>query len=304
MSRAEGIKRAATFTVVVCLVACLAGFTYHALGGRIGRGPWFGLMGLLYMWIPAGTAIVLQKWLYKEGVVGPLGISFKINRWWLVGLVVPPVAMYLAFGFSLLMPQASLAMDLSGVLEKYRGSMPPEQFESLRQHIRALPPYFGWIALLLGAIPGVLVGATVNAVGGFGEELGWRGFLQKTLGFMGFWRSSFTIGIIWGLWHAPVVIQGVNYPQHPWLGILMMTLAAVLLAPILAYVRLQGKSVVAAAVTHGTFNATAGLSFLLIRGGSELTVGINGLAGMLALALINLGIFFYDRRLAKEECAL
>ena len=40
----------------------------------------------------------------------------------------------------------------------------------------------------------LIAGVTVNAVAGFGEELGWRGFLQKELAFLGFWRSSLLIG--------------------------------------------------------------------------------------------------------------
>ncbi len=69
------------------------------------------------------------------------------------------------------------------------------------------------------------------------------------------------------------------------------------------YVRLRGKSVSAAAIIHGTLNATGGLSFLLVRSGSDLTVGITGLASMIALALINLGLFLYARRQAKEAIA-
>jgi hypothetical protein len=43
-----------------------------------------------------------------------------------------------------------------------------------------------WLALGQGLI----AGATINAVAGFGEELGWRGFLYRELSFLGFWKSS------------------------------------------------------------------------------------------------------------------
>ena len=69
--------------------------------------------------------------------------------------------------------------------------LPPEQFERMQRQTAALPVHPFWIALALGLIAGI----TINAVAGFGEELGWRGFLQKEFGFMGFWKSSLLIGV-------------------------------------------------------------------------------------------------------------
>ena len=43
--------------------------------------------------------------------------------------------------------------------------------------------------------------------GGLGEEIGWRGFLQSTLERRhGVVATSAAIGVIWGLWHAPVFL--------------------------------------------------------------------------------------------------
>ena len=50
-----------------------------------------------------------------------------------------------------------------------------------------------WIGLVLALI----AGPTINAIAGFGEELGWRGFLQKEFSYMGFWKSSAVIGVIY-----------------------------------------------------------------------------------------------------------
>ena len=97
-----------------------------------------------------------------------------------------------------------------------------------------------------------------------------------------------------------MIIQGWNYPQHPLPGVLMMVIWTLLLAPIFGYVTLKARSVIAAAIIHGTLNATAGLPLLVIVGGNDLTVGITGLAGFLVLAVINLMIFVYDRFLARE----
>ncbi len=76
----------------------------------------------------------------------------------------------------------------------------------------------------------------------------------------------------------------------------MMTGLTVLLSPLLGYLTLRAGSVIAAAIFHGTFNATAELAILVVQGGSDLIVGVTGLAGFIVLLLINIGLFFLDRR--------
>jgi membrane protease YdiL (CAAX protease family) len=174
--------------------------------------------------------------------------------------------------------------------------LPPEQFAQVERQLAAMPLMPFW----LGVLSSLIAGPTINAIAGFGEELGWRGLLQKTLAGMGFWRSSLVIGIIWGFWHAPLIYLGHNYPGYPVLGIFMMTAFTVLLAPIFSYVRLRARSVVAAAVIHGSLNATAGLSVIVVRGGDVLTIGVTGLAGLIVLALVNVAVFLHDRYVARE----
>ncbi|HIE30029.1 TPA: CPBP family intramembrane metalloprotease, partial [Candidatus Poribacteria bacterium] len=186
---------------------------------------------------------------------------------------------------------------MEGMFERFRQLLSPEQFKKMQEQVTALPIHPFWIGLLQGIVAGV----TINAVAGFGEELGWRGFLQRELGFLGFWKSSTVIGVIWGVWHAPLILQGHNYPQHPLIGVFMMIIWCILLAPIFSYVRLKAKSVIAAAVIHGSLNATAGLSIMVVKGGNDLIIGVTGLAGFIVLAAVNLGIFGYDRFWSKEE---
>ena len=58
-------------------------------------------------------------------------------------------------------------------------------------------------------------------------------------------------------------------------------------------IRDKSKSVFACAVMHGTLNAFAGLPLMYTVGGNDLTVGVTGLAGFMALILINVLIYFY-----------
>jgi membrane protease YdiL (CAAX protease family) len=137
----------------------------------------------------------------------------------------------------------------------------------------------------------MVAGATVNAIAGFGEELGWRGFLQREWAPLGFWKASFLVGFVWGLWHIPFLIHGHNYPGHIYLGILVMTVWTVLFSPLIAYICYRANSVIAAAVMHGTLNGTALGSALVLKGEDPLTVGVMGLAGIDVLLALNLGLY-------------
>jgi membrane protease YdiL (CAAX protease family) len=141
----------------------------------------------------------------------------------------------------------------------------------------------------------LVAGLTINAIAGFGEELGWRGLLQKELLNMGFWKSSMLIGFIWGIWHVPLILMGHNYPNYPLIGIFIMTCIGTLLGPIFSFVRLKSGSVIAASICHGTFNASLSLATLFIKGGSDILVGMTGVAGIIALLIIDFLLYFYDQ---------
>ncbi|MDI3280386.1 MAG: CPBP family intramembrane metalloprotease [Bacillota bacterium] len=260
-----------------------------AAGGGRWNTPASLAVAVLYMLVPMLGALAVQR-LYREPVKEPLGLSFRLNRWFLVGWLLPPAIAVAALGVSLLFPGVEYSPEMAGMFERFRDLLTPEQLEQMRRQVELLPVHPFW----LGLVQGLITGATINAAVALGEELGWRGFLQRELAPLGFWRSSALIGLIWGVWHAPLILQGHNYPQHPVAGVLMMTVFCLLFAPLIGYIRLRAGSVLAAAVTHGTLNGTYGLSIMVIKGGNDLTVGVLGLAGFIALALGDLLLFWWD----------
>jgi len=80
----------------------------------------------------------------------------------------------------------------------------------------------------------------------------------------------------------------------------MMIIFCLLLSPIFSYIRLKSKSVVAAAIVHGSINATAGLAIMMVKGGGDLIVGITGAAGFIVLLIVNLFIFLFDDSIRKR----
>lgn len=104
------------------------------------------------------------------------------------------------------------------------------------------------VASLLLAVPAVFV---MQAVFAIGEEAGWRGWLQDQLAPLGFWRMSLAIGVLWALWHAPIVLALGFGPREAatYLG----TIVAV--APLLAALREISGTAWAAVIGHGLLNS-------------------------------------------------
>ena len=264
---------------------------FLAAGGR--WGPRSGMVvGAAFMIMPAVAVVIVQKLVYRRPVRVPLAVFFRPNRWFVVAWILPPVLAVAAFGLSLPLPSITYDPQMGGMLARLRGQLTPDQIAAMEAQVAALPVHAFWLVLAQGLV----AGATINAVFAFGEELGWRGLLHLELADLGFWRSSLLIGMVWGLWHAPIIVQGHNYPQHPVAGVFLMVLWCVLLAPLAGYIRLRSGSVIAAAVFHGSLNGTAGLSMMMARGGTDLTTGLLGLPGFVTLAAANAALWWYDRR--------
>jgi len=290
------VKKVALFVGLTYLLSYALVPLYFALGGTKAMRPGFVVLGTAYMFIPLVVAVIVQKLVYHAPLKGPLRIAFRPNRWFLVAWLVPPMIALATLGVSLLLPGVTFSPEMAGMFERFQGLMTPEKLDEMKRQVESLPVHPFWLGLFLGLVAGV----TVNAVAAFGEELGWRGLLLRELEALGFWRASAVIGVVWGFWHAPLIVLGHNYPEHHWAGVFMMTGLTVLLSPLLGYLTLRAGSVVVAAIFHGTFNATAGLAILVVQGGNDLIVGVTGLAGFVVLLLADIGLFVFDRRFLTQ----
>ncbi|MGH0051967.1 MAG: CPBP family intramembrane glutamic endopeptidase [Sphaerochaetaceae bacterium] len=269
----------------------------HKLTGGGGPGSTrFTVLGIFYMFIPMLSVVVVKKIVHKEKLRG-LYVSCKLNRWFFIAWVLMPCIAVCTFGINLMFPNVQYSPQMSGLFEQYAAFLPAEQIEQMQASLNNLPFDIFWITLLQAMVAGI----TVNAIAGFGEELGWRGFLVKEFRQMSFVRASLLIGFIWGLWHTPMILMGHNYPQHPYIGVLMMTIWCILLSPIFLYITIKAKSVIAAAILHGTLNASAGLAILKIEGGNDLTNGVTGLAGFFVLLVCIACLFLFDLLVTKEK---
>ncbi len=291
------INQTTLFLILTFTISFLLAGIYKLTGGGSQDRTGFMILGIIYMFIPTIAVLIVKKLIHREKIASELMISFKINKWFFVAWLIIPVLAFLTFGISLLFPDVIYSPDMSGMFSRFESMMTPEQAEQMRASVESLPLHPVWITLMQGLIAGI----TVNAIAGFGEELGWRGFLLKQFKDMNFMKASILIGFIWGIWHAPMILMGHNYPDHPVAGVFMMTILCILLSVILLYITIKSKSVIAAAIMHGTMNATAGISIMLIEGGNDLTVGMPGVAGFITLIIAIAVLFVYDRYISQEK---
>ena len=122
-------------------------------------------------------------------------------------------------------------------------------------------------AMVYGTIVVMLFAPLFNLVPCLGEEWGWRGYLlPKLANRMSFLSAALLTGLIWGVWHAPIIVAGHNYgfgySAYPWLGIAAMCVFCIVVGMLLAYVTLRTKSCWPAVLAHGAINGTAVLGML------------------------------------------
>jgi membrane protease YdiL (CAAX protease family) len=160
-----------------------------------------------------------------------------------------------------------------------------------------IPPFLGFFAILAQA---TIAGSTISLPFMFGEEFGWRGLMLKETRSLGFLKANGFIGLVWGIWHFPIILMGHNYPHHPYSGIVMMTLFTLSISPLFAYARLKTKSIIGACMMHGMLNASATLYALYVANGNELYSFVAGWAGIIAGIILTICILLFDKKFVTE----
>ncbi len=229
------------------------------------NSPWAMLYSAVNF-APAIATLVVVRWIRPTlGIRKATGLRFGApgSRWglyWLFGWLG-----FVAFGVGVPFVGALFGLfplDLTG-------------FSLYRKSLENTPG--GEAFLALGSMETVvLVGlltlplwALLLAPFSLGEEWGWRGYLLPMLLPLGQWHALLISGAIWGIWHAPLIVLGANYPGHPVLGILLMTISCTIVGTILGWTRLATGSVWPAVLGHAGFNASVGAAYVFGRAGVE-----------------------------------
>ena len=289
------MKKAIRFSIIVCLFSW-AMFAVAHWGFGMGADTPVGLMlfSTVYMFFPFITALVLQA-IDKEKFNHTGLVNFKIKWSWLVAWLLPVVMVLLCILVNGLMPGVSLQYNAEQLINQYH--IPEDQQEMVREQLSAIPASLMVVIILVSSL---MAGVSVNALAAFGEEYGWRNYLVHALRETKFWPAALFIGVVWGIWHFPLILMGHNYPNEPQWGVLLMVVMCILLGVIELYFVLKSKSMIVAAILHGTINALAGVVIYFTLGGNDFLNGMPGLSGFIVMALTIVCLWIYDKYIAKE----
>ena len=289
------MKKAIKYSIILCVISWVyAAIMIFGLDVKnISENPMrYTICASLYMLLPMIVAIVMQK-VDKEKLSSTGLLRFKIKWSWLVAWILPVVIVLLTIFLNTLLPGCEFNTDLSSMISMDQVTEEQKEMVSM-----LMTPAF---MIITTVISGLFAGATINALFAFGEEYGWRNYLVSALKEKKFVCASIFIGIVWGIWHFPLILLGHNYPWHSVAGVFMMVVFCVLASFIEMYFVLKAKSVFPATIFHGTINAVAGLNVLLIKGGSDLINGATGLSGFIVMSIVIAVIYVFDKYVLKDN---
>ena len=256
------ITFALTYAIEGALI--LPGFRITDLPPAYGQ---FVIAGV--MWVPALATVLTIKFVTHEGFATT---NFRLGPWrpYLKSALVIPAGFAVIYGLTWLLGlgqpdwQLLWLRDLMAAAGADVSAMPPPTV--------LLP------ALFLATLT---ITPFINSLFGFGEEFGWRGYLLPRLMPLGKVKAYLLVGVIWGLWHAPLVLVGFNYPGYPILGVVWMAGMTTALGIYINELTLRHRSSILAGWMHGVFNSQGyGIWRLLFPAVNPLLGGFTGIIGM------------------------
>jgi hypothetical protein len=265
-----GLTFAVTYAVELAVIA--AGFRIDS-----GRVPPMAIQYavLLVMWVPAVATLVTTRWVTREGMGGTM---LRLGSWkpYVVMAVVVPLWFAAVYGLTWALGLAQPDWRLAGLYAMIRATG--------ADMTGAPSPGLVLVALLAAS---VTAGPLLNSALALGEEIGWRGYLlPKTLP-LGLPAAHLITGVIWGLWHVPIVLAGFNYPGAPIAGVVAMCCLTTTLGITLNVLTLRYESSLLAAWIHGLFNGQVyGVWRPMFPGVNPLVGGFTGLIGIAGLLLL------------------
>jgi membrane protease YdiL (CAAX protease family) len=273
-------SRVQVLTYIV-IVLFFSSFFYYLIlhSGSLGYGRGMYTFGL--MWCPALAGMVTLR--LNGRSIADLGWKWGETKYqvrsWYIPLLYTTIAYAIVWIFKL------GAFGNPDYYDGYTKSM----------HLGGPP----WISIVLGTILVGTYGLIRSVSSALGEEIGWRGFLVPELSkTTSFTVTSLVSGIIWSLWHYPVLIfSDYNAGTPTWYGLTCFTVMVVSISFIFAWMRIKSGSLWTAAILHGSHNLYVQAIFTpLTRDTGKTKWFIDEFGCVLPLVAVAFAIYFWTKR--------
>jgi CAAX protease family protein len=194
LSHRTAIVRVVTFLVLTFGLSTI--FYVKILQGGEGIEPWL----LPLMWCP-GMSAMITKLIFDRNLKG-LGWKPGPARWLGLAYVLPILYGAAVYGITWLTRQGGFTTQVVGeILSQGLGMAGASSAQIVTVYTLLLATF----VFLKSGLPGAL-----------GEELGWRGFLFPELGRLtSFTTASVIGGIVWALWHLPLILFADYHSSAP-----------------------------------------------------------------------------------------
>jgi membrane protease YdiL (CAAX protease family) len=144
-----------------------------------------------------------------------------------------------------------------------------------------------------GVVVPFAVGMGIGLVLAAGEEIGWRGYMLTRLIDAGVPRPVLVGGLIWALWHVPLVLGGVYAAgPSPALSAILIVVSITSFGYVIGRLRLESGSVWPAVVLHAAWNRVIQQLFDPATTGASATLWVGESGILTALTLILAAVIF------------
>jgi membrane protease YdiL (CAAX protease family) len=273
-------SRVQVLTYLVIVLAFSSVFYYLILhSGSLGNGR--GLYTLGLMWCPALAGMLTLR--LNGRSIADLGWKWGETKYQVRSWYIPLLYAFIAYAIVWIFHLGAFGN--------------PDYYDSLvkTMHLGGAP----WISIVVGIVLTGVYGLIRSVASALGEEIGWRGFLVPELSkTTSFTVTSLVSGIVWSLWHYPILIYGdYNAGTPTWYGLMCFTVMVISISFVFAWMRLKSGSLWTAAILHGSHNLYVQAIFTpLTRDTGKTAWYIDEFGCVLPLVAIAFAIYFWTKR--------
>jgi len=248
--------------------------------GHLGAASGMYVGGL--MWSPAIAAMLTCKIFRRD--LGVLGWKWGKAHYQLASYLIPLLYATAAYLFIWVF--------------RFGGFYDHEFVSRLTQRF-GLGPLPDWASISLYFVLAATVGMMRSCASALGEEIGWRGFLVPQLSkITSFTNTALISGVIWSLWHYPILIfADYNAGTPAWYGLTCFTVMVISISFVFAWMRLKSGSLWTSVLLHASHNLFIQSFFTPMTTNTGRTLYfIDEFGSVLPVVSLALALYFWSRR--------